>query len=114
MLHSQASLFDSFVKGTIPFYQVFENEIDHHLDDTGEPPPDVLAHWKHLKSRNPDYKSLIPFFGWLNPELIQKTFEHTTQYAQVPMGTLLKNSYKSPNPALNFHQCTEPVACDIF
>ena len=114
MFHSQASLFDSFVKGTFPFYQVFENEIDHRLDDTGEPPPDVLEHLKHLKSRKPDYKSLRPFFGWLNPELIQKTFEHTTQYARIPMGTLLKNAYKSPNPALNVHRRPEPVACDIF
>ena len=30
------------------------------------------------------------------------------------MGTLLKNAYKSPNPALNVHRRPEPVACDIF
>ena len=114
MFHSQASLFEPFLKGLNPFYQAFENEVDHRLDDTGEPPPDVSQHLKHLQAKKPDYKALRPFFGWLHPDIIQKTFEHTTQYARIPMGTLLKNAYKSPNPALNVHRRPEPVACDIF
>ena len=81
MFHSQASLFEPFLKGLNPFYQAFENEVDHRLDDTGEPPPDVSQHLKHLQAKKPDYKALRPFFGWLHPDIIQKTFDHTTQYA---------------------------------
>jgi hypothetical protein len=39
--------------------------------------------------------------------------EHTTQYARLPAGTLLKKAYKSPNPALNVYRRQEDVACDI-
>jgi hypothetical protein len=47
----------------------------------------------------------------LAAELIKKTFEHTTQCARLPAGTLLKKAYKSPNPALNVYRCQEDVAC---
>ena len=57
VFHSQASLFEPFLKGLNPFYQVFENEVDHRLDDTGEPPPDVSQHLKHLQAKKPDYKT---------------------------------------------------------
>jgi hypothetical protein len=43
----------------------------------------------------------------------RQTFEHTTQYARLPTGTLLKKAYKSPNPALNVYRRQEDVACDI-
>ena len=29
------------------------------------------------------------------------------------MGTKLKHTFKSSNPALNVYRCPEPVACDI-
>jgi len=43
-------------------------------------------------------------FGWLPTDVIQQTFAVTTQYARLPMSTLLKKWYKSPFPALNVHQ----------
>jgi len=42
-------------------------------------------------------------FGWLPEDIIKSTFEVTTQYARLPMSTLLKKHYKSPFPALNIH-----------
>jgi hypothetical protein len=66
-----------------------------------------------ITKKAPDYSSLRPFFGWLNPDIIKKTFEHTTQYARLPTGTTLKKAFKSPNPALNVLRRQEPVACDI-
>ena len=47
------------------------------------------------------------------PTIIQKTFENTIQYAQIPCSTLLKGTFKPPNPALNATRLNEPVACDI-
>jgi len=49
----------------------------------------------------------------MNADTIKKTLENTTQYARLPMGTLLKRAYKSANPALNVHRRSEPVACDL-
>jgi len=42
------------------------------------------------------------------------SFKATTQYACLPMSTLLKKCYKSPFPALNVHQCNEPIATDTI
>jgi hypothetical protein len=61
----------------------------------------------------PDYTALCPMFGWLDPKIIEKTFELSTQLACLPMGTMLKRAFKSANPALNVICCSEPVACDI-
>jgi hypothetical protein len=60
----------------------------------------------------PDYERLRPFFGWMPTDVIKRTFEVTTQYARMPMSTILKKRYKSPNPALNVHRRDEPVATD--
>jgi hypothetical protein len=68
---------------------------------------------KVISMREPDYDQLHHFFGWSETDLIKKTFEHTTQYARLPAGTLLKKAYKSPNPALNAYHCQEDVALDI-
>jgi hypothetical protein len=68
---------------------------------------------KVISKREPDYDQLHPLFGWISPEIIKKTFEHTTQYARLPAGTLLKKFYKSPNPALFVFRRQEDVACDI-
>jgi hypothetical protein len=40
-----------------------------------------------VSKREPDYDQLRPFFGWISPEIIKKTFQHTTQYARLPAGT---------------------------
>jgi hypothetical protein len=62
----------------------------------------------------PDYRQLHPRLGWLPIDAIKKTFEHTTQLAHMPMSTILKKRYKSPNPALNVHPRDEPVATDTM
>ena len=61
----------------------------------------------------PDYSLLRPFFGWLSTDIIKQTFEHTTQYARLPSGTLLKRAFRSSNPALNVIRRNESVACDV-
>jgi hypothetical protein len=66
-----------------------------------------------VNKKYPDYKSLQRLFGWIAPDIIKKPFEHTTQYTRLPSGTVLKRSFKSPNPALNIARRNEAVACDI-
>ena len=51
-------------------------------------------------------------FAWLPTDIIKRTYELTTQYARIPMSTLLKKRYSSPNPALNVHRRDENVATD--
>jgi hypothetical protein len=48
-----------------------------------------------------DYDALRPHFAWLPTDIIKKTFEVTTQYAQMPLNTILRKCFKSPNPAVN-------------
>jgi hypothetical protein len=92
------------------FYDAHEHEIDDSDDDAVFVSPVVP---KSISRRNPDYKALRPFFGWLSVSIIRKTFEHTTQYACIPCGTLLQRTFKSPNPALHVTRRNESVACDI-
>jgi hemerythrin superfamily protein len=62
----------------------------------------------------PDYGQLCPHLGWLSIDAIKKMFERTTQLARMPMSTILKKRYKSPNPALNMRPSDEPVATDTI
>ena len=86
---------------------------------------DILLEFKHhlysvnylsshqLKETNKhDFEVLRPFFGWLPVDLVKKTFNVTTQYARMPMSTVLKKRFKSPNPALNVHRRNEAIATD--
>jgi hypothetical protein len=83
------------------FYDAHETEL---AIPEGIPPAPTPPGPKIISQRDPDYNQLRPFFGWISPEIIKKIFEHTTQYARLPTGTLLKKAYKSPNPAFNvFH-----------
>jgi hypothetical protein len=62
----------------------------------------------------PDYGQLRSHLGWLPIDAIKKTFERTTQLTRMPMSTILKKRYKSPNPALNVRPRDEPVATDTI
>jgi hypothetical protein len=73
----------------------------------------LIAVPKVISKKIPDYIQLRPRFGWIKPETIEKTFKLTTQYARHPTGTLLKKTFKSPNPDLNVMRRNESVACDI-
>ncbi len=63
-------------------------------------------------AKEKDYQALCPLFGWLSTDTIKCTFESTTQYARIPMSTILKKHFQSPNPALNVPCQNEPVATD--
>ena len=76
-----------------------------------DPVIDCLSHT--INKKDPDFTQLRPLFGWLSPDIIKKTFMHTTQYARLPTGTTLKRTFKSPHPALNVTRRNEPAACDI-
>jgi hypothetical protein len=74
----------------------------------------VEAAPKFVMTSEPDYGQLRPHLSWLPIDAIKKMFEHTTQLARMPMRTILKKRYKSPNPALNVHPRDEPVATDTI
>jgi hypothetical protein len=74
----------------------------------------VEAAPKFVMTSEPDYGQLRPCLGWLPIDAIKKTFKCTTQLARMPMSTILKKRYKSPNPALNVHPHDEPVATDTI
>jgi hypothetical protein len=61
-----------------------------------------------------DYDALHPRFAWLPTNIIKKTFEVTTQYARMPLNTVLCKRFKSPNPAVNVRRCDEPIATDTI
>ena len=88
------------------------NEHETNPEDNPAPPP-IKSLPVQVETVEPAYDKLRPMFGWVSAERIKRTFQHTTQYARMPQGTLLKRMYKSPNPALNVHRRSEPVACDI-
>src|SRR5688500_13679094 len=67
---------------------------------------------QEIKSREPDYEALRPYFGWLPLDVVKKTYKCTTQFARMPMSTVLKKHYKSPFPANNVHRCNKPIATD--
>jgi hypothetical protein len=48
-----------------------------------------------------DYDALHPRFAWLPTDIIKKTFKVTTQYARMPLNTVLRKRFKSPNPVVN-------------
>jgi hypothetical protein len=61
-----------------------------------------------------DYVALRPRFAWLPTDIIKKTLEVTTQYARMPLNTVLRKCFKSPNPAVNVQRRDEPVATDTI
>jgi hypothetical protein len=79
-----------------------------HIHETVEAAP------KFVMTLEPDYGQLHPHLGWLSIDTIKKTFEHTTQLGRMPMSTILKKGYKSPNPDLNVHHHDKPVATDTI
>jgi len=101
-------------------YQAHTLDLSHSpASDLEDPGLDILptlyeSHAHEINKHTPDYQALRPMFGWLPADIIKQTFEVTTQYARLPMSTLLKKRYKSPFPALNVHRRDEPVATDTI
>jgi hypothetical protein len=90
------------------FYNAYQHEIAEAPNSTQVIAPKTTA------KRSPDFQLLRPFFGWMSANIIQKTFEHTTQYARLRTGTMLKKAFKSPHPAMKVNRRNEDVACDII
>jgi hypothetical protein len=61
-----------------------------------------------------DYDALRPRFAWLPTDIIKKTFDITTQYAWMPLNTILCKHFKSPNPVVNVRRRDEPMATDTI
>jgi hypothetical protein len=117
------------------YYQSYNLDVNNdpdfvmepNFEETSVPPPDIItenhdpAEQNHdhsdkpriITTKEPPYETLRPQFGWLSTDVIKKTYEHTTQYARIPSSTILKRTFRSPNPALNVHRRNEPVACDV-
>jgi hypothetical protein len=70
------------------------------------------VHERTVKATEPNYDELKPKFGWVPTDIIKRTYAATTQYARIPMSTLLTRYYKSPFPALNIPRRHEPIATD--
>jgi hypothetical protein len=62
------------------------------------------------KTTKEDLAQLRPIFAWLPENAVKETFKNTTQYARMPMSTVLKKHYKSPFPTLNVHRHEEALA----
>jgi hypothetical protein len=65
--------------------------------------PDADTHPSHHGPRKVleaprDYDALHPRFTWLPTDIIKKTFKVTTQYERMPLNTILRKCFKSPNP----------------
>ena len=65
-----------------------------------------------VKARPIDIAKFKPRLAWLPDDIIEKTFENTTQFYRMPASTHLKKAFKSPFPACNVHRRNEPVATD--
>jgi hypothetical protein len=74
----------------------------------------TMDHARYRRHHVRDYDALHPHFVWLPTDIIKRTFEVTTQYARMPLNTILRKRFKSPNPAVNIRRRDEPVAMDTI
>jgi hypothetical protein len=56
---------------------------------------------QQVKDDQRDYEALHPHFAWINSDIIRKTFKVMTQFARLPLNTVLRKQFKVPNPAMN-------------
>ena len=61
-----------------------------------------------------DYIKLKPYFGWVNVDTVQKTFENTTQWATTPTRFPMRKHFKSRFPAFKIPRRNEAVATDTI
>ena len=60
------------------------------------------------------WETLRRFFGWASVDLVEKTFQVTTQIGCLSNAIHLKKHYHSPNPALNVRRHQEPITTDYI
>jgi hypothetical protein len=70
------------------------------------------AHEHQIHKNQHNFAQLHPNFAWLPENVVKHTFKNTTQYARMPMSTVLKKHYELPFPALNVHRREEALATD--
>jgi hypothetical protein len=90
---------------------IFHDAFQHEIAEAPTSAQAIIP--RTTVKRSPDFKLLRPFVGWMSANIIQKTCEHTTQYERLPTGTMLKEAFRSPHPALNVYHRNKDVACDI-
>ena len=61
-----------------------------------------------------DYNKLKPYFGWVNAESIEKTFENSTQWAVTSTRFPMRKPFKSRFPAFKILHRNETVATDTI
>ena len=75
----------------------------------------LVCAYRNQSIRQPQYHKLRPMFAWLDADVIEKTFDRTTQYARIPgNATILHRTYKSAYPALNIPRRDEDVSSDTY
>ena len=67
---------------------------------------------RRVKPGEHDWETLRCFFGWASVDMVERTFQATTQMGHLSNAVHLKKHYRSPNPTLNVHNRQEPVATD--
>ena len=133
LLNSPFDEFGNYRHCTIGFHRVGDGEelsthgtIQDIVDDASAyhtphfalPEEDEHGHQLHCKlhsvqQRQPDYELLRPFFLHASADVVKRTFEATTQYAQsISAGNHMKKTFRLPFPALNVHCQREAVATD--
>lgn len=77
--------------------------------------PDNTIHCRALsKPEAPDMAQLKRCLGWKPDEVIKKTLENTTQYAENIVRLPMRMHFKSRFPALNVKRLRETFATDTF
>ena len=73
----------------------------------------MFAVYEHyIQPRAVDYQKYYQHFIFVPPEIIKRTFQHTTQFYRASSNPSMKKRYKTPFPACNVHRRSEPVATD--
>ena len=65
-----------------------------------------------IPSTDCDYDVLQLCFTWLQTNVVKMSLAETTQHASMPLDTILRKHYKSPDPALNVVKHNELVYMD--
>jgi len=74
----------------------------HEIVNKDDPTPVQTTQPCTVMAKEKDCQALHLLFGWLPTDSTKHTFEAMTQYAaHIPMSTILKKHFQSPNPALN-------------
>jgi len=114
------SNYDQFGRPKPDLYE--SNLMQYAVDDIGDEldlprdpgPPNLEVNDKEFKRSKVDLKSLLRFFIGASTVILTHTLAATTQYGRTAAGNMtIRNTYKSPNPALNVQRRAEPVATDM-